>query len=85
MEYQAFLTMCERVPSLKDRFEKAMTEKYIDHWKQFCRKALRNIDYFGDLSDLIIDDISYKVELANLTAGTEFIKAGKVCSEIHII
>lgn len=68
-----------------------MKAKYNDHWRSFVKKGLRNIDYlnFGihltdtnflseNMNEQVIDELSYKVELMNLTPGTEIIKAGKI-------
>lgn len=63
-----------------------MRTQYNDHWRYFIRKCLRNIDYLStEVEDYVLDELSYKIELMNLANGSEFIKAGRICTDIHIV
>jgi len=51
---------------------------YKDKWKKFVKKALSHIDFLGvGISDKILEEISYKLEVVNLDANTYLFQTGK--------
>ena len=62
-----------------------MRKKYQDKRKTFIKKVLRNIDYLADVSDVILEEMTYMLEPINITVGSYLFKRGTPCKEIYII
>lgn len=65
--------------------ETQISQKYKDKWRKFIKRALRNVEYLNKtVPDEVIEEISYKLELMNITKGDYLFKVGQPCKEINI-
>ena len=63
-----------------------MSKDYNDKWKKFMKRSLRNIDYLTrGISDEILDEIMFSLELVSINEDTFLFKAGNVCKDIYIV
>ena len=86
LEYQAFLTLWDHVPIIKTNFIERLKTIYNDNWRKYTRKCLKSIDYLREgISDEVLDEISYKLEIINCPNNNHYIKAGQFCNEIIMI
>ena len=61
-----------------------MSKDYNDKWKKFMKRSLRNIDYLTrGISDEILDEIMFSLELVSINEDTFLFKAGNVCKDIY--
>ena len=66
--------------------EKRIKNHYQDRWRKFVKRSLRNIDYLSHgVSDEIVEEISYKMEMISLHVDEYLFQSGKICKEIFII
>lgn len=66
--------------------EDHIERNYNDKWKNFVKRALRNIDFLDEnISESIIDDISYKLKIITVNENTTLFNPGMPCDDIHII
>jgi Cyclic nucleotide-binding domain len=56
MNSDSFHQMLKNYPEINNRL-KQMAIDYDDHWKREKIKALKNIDYFGDLPMTALEDL----------------------------
>jgi hypothetical protein len=66
--------------------DKHIHSKYKDKWKKFLKRTLKNIDFLSyGVSESVIEEISYNLEMININAGVTLLESGKPCKEIYII
>lgn len=75
-----------KFPNIKDMFSSYITKSYNDKWHKFMKRCLRNIDYLSSrVSDLVLDEICYRLEPIHCNKETVLFKAGTPWKDIHII
>jgi len=67
--------------------EDKIHKSYQDKWKKFMMRALRNIDFLNakEVTDEIIEEITYKVKIVSYNAGTYLFQQNKKCTDIIIV
>jgi len=83
-----FEKLLVRFPFVKKNMEANIKKNYNDKWRQFVQKSLRTIDYLHNsenISDNIIQELSYKLETISLSKDEYLFKSGKAWTEIFII
>jgi len=75
-----FEKLLVRFPFVKKNMEANIKKNYNDKWRQFVQKSLRTIDYLHNsenISDNIIQELSYKLETISLSKDEYLFKSGK--------
>jgi CRP-like cAMP-binding protein len=86
LNLKSFQELMNRYPDIKDEMNNQIYTSYKDKWKKFIKRVLANIDYLGyGMSDKIIEELYYKVEIVKVNKDTYLFQSGKSCKEIHII
>lgn len=66
--------------------ENRIKMNYQDKWRQFLKKALRQIEFLNKtVTEDAVEEISYQVEYIHLSKDEYLFKSGTVCREIYII
>ncbi|CAI2366862.1 unnamed protein product [Moneuplotes crassus] len=86
LDQKTFAKLIAGYPFLKTAMEKRIKENYQDRWRKFVKMSLRNIDFLSNgVSDEVIEEISYKMEMISLHANEHLFHSGYPCREIFII
>ena len=85
LQAKNFEIICEAHPEFYKILEKRIRKRYNDKRKKFIKRSIKNIDYFNNVSDQIIDEISYCFETVYLRKDNFLFKKGTQWKEIYII
>ena len=86
LDKEKFNKLLLRYTFLRRSMEKYISDKYQDRWRKFIKRTLRNVEYLNaNVTEEIIEEISYKLEIRNLTKGDYLFKVGDTCKEIYIL
>lgn len=77
--------MITRYPYLAKVMSKCMQKQYQDKWKKFIKRFLRNLDYFANVSDKLIDELVYNFEVFSLNKGSFLYQSSEYCQNLYAI
>lgn len=86
LQKEDFERIWGRYPIISKRMEKRIRKKYNDKWKRFIKRSLKQIDYLSEgVSDQIIDEISYLLDIVTIDKGDYLFKKDSPWKEIFIV
>jgi CRP-like cAMP-binding protein len=86
LDEKLFQELMNRYPDVREEMNKHIYADYKDKWKKFAKRVIANIDYLGYvMSDKIIEELYYKVEMFKVNEGNYLLQAGNPCKEIHMV
>lgn len=82
----SFKELLQRYPYIGREMEKDIRGKYKDRWKRFLKRTLKSIDFLSyGVSEEIIEEIIYMLEIVNINKGATLFDSGSPCKEIYIL
>ncbi len=76
--------MIRNYPELKLRF-KEYGKRYTDEWRAYKLKALKNVNFLANVPEVTLDNLVYKLQIANYEAGAKIFSRGAECENIFFI